>query len=63
MIKISEQFIVDARGRKKAVVIPYREYEELIEDLHDLAVIADRKDEEVRDWNDLKKELKENGLL
>ncbi|MBI3008869.1 MAG: hypothetical protein HYY56_05095 [Candidatus Omnitrophica bacterium] len=63
MIKISEQFIVDGRGHKKAVVIPYREYEELLEDLHDLAVIADRRDEEVRDWDELKKELKKDGLL
>ena len=63
MIKISEQFIVDGRGHKKAVVIPYREYEELLEDLHDLAVIADRKDEEVEDWGKFKKELKENGFL
>ena len=32
-------------GKPTAVIMPIAEYEELLEDLHDLAVIARRKDE------------------
>jgi len=31
------RYIVDEKGEKKEVVIPVEEYEELLEDLHDLA--------------------------
>lgn len=39
------RFLVDNRGRKRSVVLPMKEYQELLEDLADLAVIAERKDE------------------
>ncbi len=32
-------------GKKKAVILPIEEYEELLEDLHDLGVIAGRRHE------------------
>ncbi len=35
-----EQFIVDDKGRKTKVVLPIKDYEKLLEDLHDLAVVA-----------------------
>ncbi len=34
-----------------------KEYEELLEDLHDLAVIAERKDEPTTSMEELKKRL------
>ncbi len=30
-----EQYVVDAEGNKKGVIIPVEEYEQLLEDLHD----------------------------
>jgi PHD/YefM family antitoxin component YafN of YafNO toxin-antitoxin module len=42
----AEQFVVDAKGRRRAVLLSLARYEQLIEDLHDLAVIAERRDEE-----------------
>jgi hypothetical protein len=30
--------IVDAKGRRTAVLLPLKRYQELLEDLHDLAV-------------------------
>ena len=39
------RFLVDESGRKTSVVLPIKRYDELIEDLADLAVIAERKDE------------------
>ncbi|MBI5049243.1 MAG: type II toxin-antitoxin system Phd/YefM family antitoxin [Deltaproteobacteria bacterium] len=63
MEKLHEQYIVDESGKKTAVILPVEEYEELIEDLHDLAVIAERKDEPVISFDELKKRLKADGIL
>ena len=60
---LHEQFIVDESGRKKAVILPIEDYEELLEDLHDLAVIAERKDEPAVSFNAIKKRLKADGLI
>jgi PHD/YefM family antitoxin component YafN of YafNO toxin-antitoxin module len=39
---MNTQFVVDESGRKTAVILPVEEYDELLEDIHDLAVIAER---------------------
>jgi PHD/YefM family antitoxin component YafN of YafNO toxin-antitoxin module len=39
------QFITNANGEKTAVILALADYEELMEDLEDLAAIAERKDE------------------
>ena len=38
-------YVVDENGNRTAVMLPIEEYEELLEDLQDLAVIAQRRDE------------------
>jgi len=63
MAKLQERYIVDQKGKKTAVVLPMEEYEELLEDLHDLAVIAERRDEPTIPLDELKRRLKKNGLL
>jgi len=62
MRKFQERYIVDENGQKTAVVLPVEEYEELLEDLHDLAIIAERRDEPTIAFEELKKQLKEYGL-
>jgi len=57
------QFIVDESGIKKAIILPMEDYEELLEDIHDLAVIAERKDEPTISFEDLKKRLKADGFI
>ncbi len=57
------QYLVDDSGKKTAVVLPVEEYEELLEDIHDLAVIAERKDESTTSFDELKKRLEADGLL
>ncbi len=57
------QYLVDENGQKTAVVLPVDEYEELLEDIHDLAVIAERKDESTTSFDELKKRLEADGLL
>ena len=61
--KLKPEFITDESGKKKAVIISIEKFEELIEDLEDLAAIAERRDEPVISHDELVKELKRDGLL
>ncbi|MBI5559711.1 MAG: hypothetical protein HY883_00340 [Deltaproteobacteria bacterium] len=63
MGKIHAEFLVDEKGRKKAVVLPIEDYEELLEDIHDLAVVAERKGEAAVSFEEVKKRLKADGLI
>ena len=57
------QYLVNERGQKTAVVLPIKEYESMQEDLHDLAVMAERRDEPVISFDELKERLEKDGLL
>lgn len=57
------QFLVDDKGRKTGVLLSLKQYEKLLEDLHDLAVIAERKSEKPMPLEDLKRRLKKDGLI
>ena len=41
-------YLTDERGEKTAVVLAHSDYEKLLEDLEDLAVVAERRDEASR---------------
>ena len=60
---MTTRFIVDESGNKTAVILPLEDYKELLEDIHDLTVIAERKDEPTISLEELKKRLKADGLL
>jgi hypothetical protein len=55
------QYQTDAQGRRTAVVLPISEYEQLLEDLHDLAVVSERRDEETIDEAELRRRLAGDG--
>ena len=57
------QYITDDRGDKLAVVIPISDYEELMEDVTDLAAVAERRDEQTVSLAEVKKRLVADGLL
>lgn len=57
------QFLTDANGARVAAVIPIDEYEELMEDLSDLAVVAERLEEPRVSLEEVKRGLKEDGRL
>jgi hypothetical protein len=57
------QYIVDERGKKTSVVVPIEEYDRLLEDLHDLAIVAERRQEDSIDLQELKTMLRVDGLL
>ena len=60
---LKPEFITDESGKKKAVIISIAEFEELIEDLEDLAAVAERRDEPTISHENLIKELKQDGLI
>jgi len=60
---MSTQFIIDESGKKTAIILTVEDYEELLEDIHDLAIIAERKNEPTVSFEELKKRLKADGLL
>ena len=43
---IATQYIVDAQGNKTSVVLTMECWQRLLEDLHDLQIIASRRDEQ-----------------
>ncbi|OGB90551.1 hypothetical protein A2625_03280 [candidate division WOR-1 bacterium RIFCSPHIGHO2_01_FULL_53_15] len=57
-LKLKEKFLTDEKGHKEAVVLDVRTYEELLEDLEDLVIIADRKQEKTIPWGEVKRKLK-----
>ncbi|MBC8463919.1 MAG: hypothetical protein H8D61_02965 [Deltaproteobacteria bacterium] len=59
----TEDYIVDKTGRKKSVVLDIKEYEEILEDIESLALIADTKEEPKISFEDLKRRLRANGRL
>ncbi len=42
---LSVQFVTNMSGERVAVVVPIEEFEELLEDLEDLATVVERRDE------------------
>jgi len=50
-----EQYITDKKGNKSAVILPIEEYNELIENIHDLAAVAERKKEDTISYSEIKK--------
>lgn len=66
MVQIRElqaQYITDQSGNKTAVILPIEEFEELLEDLEDLAILAERREEPTLSSDEVKKRLKRDGLL
>ncbi len=60
---LDQQFVVDRDGKRQAVIVPLKDYERLMEDLHDLAIVAERRDEEPISLDDMKRRLRGDGLI
>ena len=63
MASVQEQFVIDAKGKKTGVILPLRRYQKLMEDLHDLAIVAERRSEEPIPLEEMKRRLRKNGNL
>lgn len=60
---MTKQYITDSEGHKISVILPMEEYIELMEDLEDLSTVAELRNEPTIPWEEVKKELIDNGLL
>lgn len=58
-----QESITDDKGKKEAVILDIKLYQELLEDLEDLRLLAERKDEATSSLQDVEERLKASGLL
>lgn len=66
MIDLKElhaQYITNEAGERVSVILPLVDFEHLIEDIEDLAAVAERRKEPTISHEQLVKELKKDGLL
>ena len=57
------QYITDEAGHKTAVIMDIADYERMMEDMHDLAAIAERRDEPSIAHKAFIAGLKKDGVL
>ena len=57
------QYLTDAQGDRTAVILPIGEYERLLENFEDLAVVAERRGEPVLSHEEFLADLKGDGAL
>jgi predicted DNA-binding protein len=57
------EYVTDKTGKKKSVILPIEVFEELLEDLEDLAVIAERRDEPTIPHEEVIAKLTKDGRL
>jgi hypothetical protein len=58
-----EQYVVNDHARKTAVILPAKVYDKMLQDIHDLAIVAERRREGTISLADMKKRMKKSGLL
>ncbi len=61
--ELQPQYVTDKNGNKTAVILPIEEFEELLEDLQDLAVLAERRDEPTIPHEEVVARLKRDGYI
>ena len=61
--KLQVQFITDPAGERSAVILPIGQFYELLEDLEDLVIAAERRDEPTLSHQQLLDELRADGVL
>jgi PHD/YefM family antitoxin component YafN of YafNO toxin-antitoxin module len=52
-----EQYVVNENGEKVAIIIPIEESEKMKEDLHDLAIVTERRNEKTITFEEMKIKL------
>jgi len=63
MSVVKQRHVTGRKGKTARVVLSRRRYERLMEDVHDLVVVAERRDEPSISLEDMKKRLRRRGLL
>ena len=57
------RYLTNEKGEKEAIILPLNEYEELLEDIDDLAVVLERRGEATLSLDEVKRRLRDGGLL
>lgn len=57
------RYVTNGQGQRTGVVLSLKRYSRLLEDLHDLAVVAERRNEKPVTADGMKKRLHKRGLL
>lgn len=60
---INPLYITNDTGEKISVILPISEFQDLLEDIEDLATVAERRDEPTISHEQLITELKRDGLI
>lgn len=63
MKTLKERYVIDKKGNKTDVIISVSDYEKLLEDFHDLTVLAERRDEIPVSIDEMKKRLHEHEQI
>lgn len=63
MAVIKERRANRIQDKQETVVLSKRRYDKLMEDLHDLAIVAERREEPTISLNEMKKRLHKRGVL
>ncbi len=61
--KLEINYVTNDAGDKTAVIMPIKDFNELLEDIEDLAAVAERRDEPTISHQQLLAELERDGLL
>jgi hypothetical protein len=61
--QLNIRYITNENGERSAVIVPIEEFQELLEDIEDLAAVAERRNEPTISHDELVAELKRDGLL
>ncbi len=57
------KYVTDSSGKQTEVILPIREFEALLEELEDLAIVIQRQQEGTTEHQVFIEELKADGLL
>jgi hypothetical protein len=66
MLKLKElnvQYITNEAGERSSVIMSIEDFEALLEDLEDMIIVVERRHEPTISHEELKAELKRDGLL
>jgi hypothetical protein len=61
--QLKPQYVTNEAGEKTAIILPIEEFEELLEDIEELAIVAERREEPTMAHDQLVTELKRDGLI
>jgi hypothetical protein len=60
---LNPQYVTDENGEQTAVILPIGAFRDLLEDIEDLAAIAERREESTIPHEEVIAQLKRDGLL